>query len=148
MPTTYRLPVTPITIRRDRTDRGYARLTARVEVENRNGKKEHTAVCYGRRAERLSPFFHVGRRILLAAQYEKASRGGDYLVPVDHLHTYPVPEPRPVETRRPAAEPSGRTVAGHEREEHWRWQRCGPGRTELRRVRVRAARINGGSRTH
>lgn len=147
MSTTYRLPVTPISIRRDRTARGFARLTARLEVENRNGKREHDAVCYGRRAERLSPFFQVGRRILLAAQYAKTPAGRTDLVPVDHLHTYPMPEPRPVAARRPPAEPTGRTVEGHDREEHWRWQRCGKGRTELRRVRVRASKVNGGSRT-
>lgn len=147
--TAYLARFTPTTVESRRTTRGAAQLRSRGVIENRNGSKVRTVIAYGRLHDEILPKLETGRPVLLKGYYERVqnpdgSEGGEFFKPFAVIRVYDRPVPPAANDPRAPANDTGRTVEGHDREGHWRWQMCGKGRTERRRVWVRKCKINGG----
>ncbi len=142
---------TPFSVESKHTRNGVAQLKARGIIENRNGAIRRSVIAYGRLHDEIAPQLEPGRPVLLKGFYERVenrdgSRGGEFFKPFTVIRSYDIPTaPEQIETRSPSND-TGRTVQGHDRVGHWRWQWCGKGRSERRRVFVRSTQINGGKK--
>lgn len=150
--TAYFARFTPSTIESRRTRTGAAQLKSRGIIENRNGSIVRTVVAYGRLHDEIKPHLEAGRPVLLKGYYERVrnddgSQGGEFFKPFAVIRVYDRPLPPVANDNQAlpvAANDTDRTVEGHERKAHGRWQMCGKGRTERRWVLVRKCTVNGG----
>jgi hypothetical protein len=75
---------------------------------------------------------------LMATAYEVRRLG-----PANSSHFEPLFHREPATEHHQGSDKGGWTVSPHWRRGHWRWQPCGPGRQERRRVAIPSVLVNG-----